>query len=212
MIFANTLILVLLISLTALVFTLVLIRMFHYAKLAYLDETTNLENFRGFQKTINKIIAKHNKNNTSFTFAIFDIDQFRNYNCESYAFGDCVLQEYVKFVKKNLPKDTSIARFKFGDEFIIVLNRDRETSFEIIQSIQKKCKEKIFYDQQNLRSFNVRFSYGLTLFEQNIDTIATLLIKAEKSLKENKLFSLDKLSNNDHIVFENFPFKELINN
>jgi GGDEF domain-containing protein len=123
-----------------------------------------------------------------------------------------VLKEYVQFVKKNLPKDASIARFKFGDEFIIVLNRDWKTSFEIIHSIQKKCKEKIFYDQQNLRSFTVSFSYGLTLFEQNIDTLATLLIKSEKSLKENKLFSLDKLPNNDHKVFEKFPFKELINN
>jgi len=157
----------------------------YFIRLSEKDETTSLMNYRGFRHAIKKIISKHKAKDTSFTLAIFDIDNFKKFNDQSYAFGDSVLKQYARFLKDNLPQNALIARFRFGDEFIIVLNSDLSAARQTINDLQKKCRENDFFVKQNLKSFHVSFSFGITSFEKT-DTTESLLLRIEKDLKENK--------------------------
>jgi diguanylate cyclase len=157
----------------------------YFIRLSEKDETTSLMNYRGFRREIRKIISKHKAKGTSFTLAIFDIDNFKKFNDQSYAFGDSVLKQYARFLKDNLPQDALIARFRFGDEFIIVLNSDLSVARQTINDIQNKCCENDFFDKQNVKSFRVSFSYGFASFEKT-DTAESLLLRIEKDLKEKK--------------------------
>jgi diguanylate cyclase (GGDEF)-like protein len=186
MFFRNPIFLILIISIFVLIILVLVIKLIHYLKLSQTDDMTSIENYRGFQKTVKKIISKHKKNNTPFTISIIDIDEFRNYNFESYAFGDCVLKEFVKFLQQQLPDDAYIARFKFGDEFIIIMNTDLNSATEKINNVQNKCKRYAFMDKENQRPFHVNFSFGVSQFENRTETSESLLIKAEKALKANK--------------------------
>jgi two-component system, cell cycle response regulator len=170
----------------AIVILVLAVRLKHYIRLSRIDEMTSVENYRGFQKTIKKIVSSHKKTNTTFSLAIFDIDEFRNYNYESYAFGDIVLKEFVQFLKQYLPEDAYIARFRFGDEFIIIIHSDIEAASEIIINIRDKCREHIFLYGQDKQPFRISFSYGVALFDKSADTPESLLIRTEKALKEYK--------------------------
>ena len=183
---ANTIYILLIIILVLIIFIILVYKLIYYIKLSQTDEITSLENFRGFQKAVKKVISRHKKNNITFTISIIDIDEFRNYNFESYAFGDCVLKEFVKFLQQQLPDDAYIARFKFGDEFIIIMNTDLNSSIEKIINMQEICKKYTFIDKGSQQPVYFNFSFGVAQFECSSDTLESLLIKAEKALKVNK--------------------------
>jgi two-component system, cell cycle response regulator len=157
-----------------------------FIRLSRMDEMTSIDNYRGFRKTLKKVISKHKRNNSTFTIAIFDIDEFRNYNYESYAFGDSVLKEFVELLKQQLPEDAYLARFRFGDEFIIIMPSHIDIAKEKIDIIRDKCRVTAFLNHQNQQTYNISFSYGAAFFEMNTDTPESLLIKAEKALKKSK--------------------------
>ncbi|NVO03782.1 MAG: GGDEF domain-containing protein [Bacteroidetes bacterium] len=183
---SNQIIHLFLLGFLGVVIFVLIIKLKHYYDLSQIDELTSIKNYRGFQRMIRKATAKNKKNGKEFSFAIFDIDEFRNYNLESYAFGDCVLKEFVKFIKSELPEDACVARFKFGDEFIVMLHSDLISATEKINFVQKKCRENSFLDSKNQRNFRISFSYGTALFDKNTDTIESLLDRTEKALKESK--------------------------
>ena len=175
------------ICLLVVVVILLILQLNFYFRLLQIDEMTSIKNYRGFQKISKKIIRQHKKKNTSFSLAIIDIDEFRNYNIDSYAFGDCVLKNFVTFISQQIPNNAYFARFRFGDEFILILPCDLTTSIKVINELQTKCRENNFVCLQNQRTFNIRFSYGIALFETTDDSMERLLINAEKALKENKI-------------------------
>ncbi|MBI5541353.1 MAG: GGDEF domain-containing protein [Bacteroidia bacterium] len=143
---------------------------------------TSISNYRGFKKAINKKI----KNKSEFTLAILDIDDFRKYNFKSYAFGDCVLKEFVNFLKKQLPENSFIARYKFGDEFLIIINDNLKIAEEKLNLILENCKKHVFKNVEDQTTFNIIFSFGVAGFEKNTDNLDNLLIRTEKALKEKK--------------------------
>ncbi len=171
--------------LSLLVFTLtILLR--YYVVLSQTDEITSIKNYRGFCVLMRKILLKHRKGNTPFTLVLIDIDRFRNYNSQGYAFGDYVLKEFVQFLKQELPFGAKIARFKFGDEFVIVIPNDFNATIEKINQIQESFRLKTFTYPITKQSFEVRFSYGASQFDEGTQSLQSLLFNAENSLKENK--------------------------
>jgi len=180
------------ISLLVLIIFILTLRLIYYSLRMQMDEMTSIKNYRGFKKVFHKVVLENRKKHKKFSLAIIDIDEFRKYNFESYAFGDCVLKKFVAFIVQQLPDNAHFARFKFGDEFILILPSDLKTATELINSMQIKCKENIFVDEQNQRQFYIRFSYGAAIFEALDDSMESLLIKAEKELKKAKEIQLSK--------------------
>jgi diguanylate cyclase len=177
-------------SLTIALMTVTIVVLFfrlrYFYKISHTDEMTGIDNYRGFRKAIHSIISRNKKNNTPFTVAILDIDQFRKYNSQSYAFGDLVLSEFVQYVKQQLPADAYMARFRSGDEFIVVLNSEASVAGEVLKKIQKNCRKKIFTDTNKQREFSIRFSFGYTGFSDRSDTLETMIERIEQSLRANK--------------------------
>jgi diguanylate cyclase (GGDEF)-like protein len=154
----------------------------YYFLLSLKDEMTSVASYRGFRRKIKKTIAKR----TLFTIAIFDIDRFSRFNDVSYDLGDKVLIDFASFISEQLPEDSFVARFRFGDEFIVILNSGKEEASEIIKKIQQNCKDIIPYEKQPEQQYHFSFSFGLAAFENASGTLEILLNKAEASLKESK--------------------------
>ncbi len=173
------------ISLLIFVIIILVFKLKQYIQLSQIDEMTAISNYRGFKKVISKKI----KRKEEFTLAILDIDDFRKYNFKSYAFGDCVLMEFVKLLKQQLPANSFIARYKFGDEFLIIVNDNLKNATEKIRIIQEKCKSITFKNIENQQPFYINFSFGTALFEESTDSLDSLLLRTEKELKENKVNS-----------------------
>jgi diguanylate cyclase (GGDEF)-like protein len=175
----------LIVSLLIIVIIILVFKLKQYVQLSQIDEITAISNYRGFKKAINNKI----KSKAEFTLAILDIDDFRKYNFISYSFGDCVLMEFVKLLKQQLPAGSFIARYKFGDEFLIIVNDNLKNASEKIRIIQEKCKNNTFQNIETKQLFNISFSFGTALFEESTDNLDSLLLKTEKELKENKINS-----------------------
>lgn len=157
-----------------------------YFLLSETDELTSLPNFRGFRRKLNKTLRIHKQKGSDFSVAILDIDGFRRFNQHSYALGDSVLQDFVGHLTMELPENTFMARFRLGDEFVLILPYAATEASEKLQSIASKSKEIIHKKETQQMEYTLSFSFGIAGFKIDKDTVETLLEKAEKSLKENK--------------------------
>ncbi len=165
---------------------LLIFRMRHYFILSETDEMTSISNYRGFRRKIKKVIAVNKKNGSTFCIAILDIDRFKRFNDQSYDFGDTVLKDFVRFIKEELPEDTFVARFRLGDEFIILLNGSEEEASERMKNIRDKGRDAVKPTPLYKDRFPITFSYGLAEFNKEKDTPESLMERAEKALKINK--------------------------
>jgi diguanylate cyclase (GGDEF)-like protein len=175
----QSLLLIFIIATFLVIIIILLLRLRYFKKLSEMDELTAIPNYRGFRKKITKEIASNKK---SFSIAIIDIDRFKRFNDQSYDLGDNVLKKFVEFIKDELPEDVYIARFRYGDEFILYFNCIENKAIESLQIIKNKCK--------NSKHFNIElplsFSFGTANYSNGNSSFENLLKQAEKALKHNK--------------------------
>jgi len=167
-----------------------LVQNIHFRKLSEKDEMTSILNYRGVCKQIEKLIQKKKP----FTLAIIDIDNFSVFNKNSYKLGDDVLKEFALLLDKSLPPDVILARFRIGDEFIIVFqNTDLQKASDKIEEFKNKCKSYSFNSLKTLPFQQITFSEGLAQINQEINAMDLLFAQAEKRLRESKnKFSLQQ--------------------
>jgi diguanylate cyclase (GGDEF)-like protein len=158
----------------------------HYFRLSETDELTSLPNFRGFRRKLKKNLHIYKQKNTDFSVAILDIDGFKRFNDHSYAFGDMVLLDFVQFLKDELPFDTFFARFRLGDEFILILPYNAEETIEKMKNIVGKSKNLVYNKDLDQMHYALTFSFGVAGFDRDNDSVETILENAERNLKENK--------------------------
>lgn len=94
------------------------------SKQAYVDSLTNLKNRHAFDidyPSIQKLIRRNHANNLHSYVVIADIDKFKSVN-DTYGHdvGDQVLQDFAKFLERNIRPTDFIYRFG-GEEFVIIL-------------------------------------------------------------------------------------------
>lgn len=154
-------------------------RLKHFMKLSEMDELTSIPNYRGFKKMIKKEFSRNKK---SFSIAILDIDRFKRFNDQSYNLGDNALKKFVEFIKKELPEDAYIARFRYGDEFVLYFNCIETKADEILQIIKNNCKNSKCFDTD----LPLSFSFGIAGYSEENISLENLLVQAEKNLKLNK--------------------------
>jgi|GEM_PF-1492470 len=159
----------------------------HFRKLSETDLMTQLLNYRGLLRNAEKLL----KQNTPFSLAIIDIDNFRIFNMHSYTLGDAVLKEFALLLNANFLKDALIARFRLGDEFVIVFkNTELEKAKTEIRKFKEICVNYKFNSLVNCSTHVISFSEGIvelnSEINSEINSIDSLFSEAEKSLKENK--------------------------
>ena len=78
-------------------------------------------NWQYFLKIFPRIIEETKKKKSSLSLIIFDIDYFRQINqTYGWEFADHIIKKVIKIIKKLLPSQTNIVRYR-DDAFIILL-------------------------------------------------------------------------------------------
>ena len=127
-------------------------------------------------------------NNTKFSFAVLDIDNFKNVNdTYGHIFGDNVLKVIADKIKEGIQKDDIVIRFG-GEEFIIVF-----VECSILDA--KEILDKIRIDVSNVVFDNdvmISISAGIKEWDgvQNIEDLmidADMLLYKAKNEGKNKV-------------------------
>lgn len=92
-----------------------------FYKLAFLDPLTGLFNRRYIEEWLTNEIARSQRNGSSLTVVLFDLDAFKQVNdAYGHSAGDRVLQEFAERLKK-ATRGADVAGRYGGDEFLAVL-------------------------------------------------------------------------------------------
>jgi diguanylate cyclase (GGDEF)-like protein len=140
-------------------------------------------NYRGLCRNVENFINYK----MPFSLAIIDIDNFRIFNKHSYKLGDEVLKEFSSLLDQSFHDSAILARFRIGDEFIIIFKHVTLQKAKLnITELKEKCKNYQFACLENFSSHTLTFSEGIVEMNSGINTIDALFTEAEKSLKETK--------------------------
>ncbi len=128
-------------------------------------------------------------NNSMFSLAIIDIDDFKHVN-DTYGHleGDNVLKIISKFLKKHARTSDVVARWG-GEEFVVLLtNTHLEDSIIVAE---KFCSAIRKYDFKNIGK--ITCSIGLTSYKTG-DTKESIFARADKAMYLSKQSGKDRVS------------------
>lgn len=145
------------------------------------DELTKLYSRESISKYMEHLI----ENNTPFSVALVDIDNFKYIN-DSYGHiaGDKILCEVATRIKKQIDKNGVVGRFG-GDEFFFVLKNvvEYDKIWNICHNILVNMSEVEITDFAGLY---VTITIGLSRFPENERDYEKLMVMADKALYRGK--------------------------
>ena len=147
--------------------------------LAFTDPVTGLPNQRA---ALNQIETRIAQRQTPFAVLMIDGDNLTDYNNISYAMGDEMIDLLGKTLHASLRPGDFLARWRVGDEFLIILpNVAREHA----NAISERFCAAVAHASQQWR-FPVTISMGVAVYPDHGATSAELLARAEAGLKQAK--------------------------
>ncbi len=155
------------------------------------DTLTGLQNRRGANDFIEKLIKRHDEK--GFCVCMCDIDFFKKVN-DSYGhdIGDNVLAGVAQTLVENVSSECLVARWG-GEEFLIVFpNMNGDEARSILDKIRSRVK-KIEFDTGSA-TFSITVTYGLA--EYGFDGNSEAVVKEA----DDKLY-IGKENGRDQIVF-----------
>jgi len=153
------------------------------------DSMTSLMNYHGIFNNIEKLI----RHKTPFSLTIIDIDNFGIFNKNSFKLGDDVLKEFSVLLRNALPENALLARFRIGDEFLVVFkNRNLQEAKDEINKFKEACMKYPFSSLQNFPGHSLSFSEGFSEFTPKISSVEDLFSEAEELLRITKSQKLKK--------------------
>jgi len=111
--------------------------------LSLLDQLTSIPNRRGFNNRMDMEWIRAIRDNSSISFLIMDVDQFKVYN-DTYGHqqGDRVLQAVAKALTSSLSRPGDYAARWGGEEFVVLLpNTDSIGALKIAERIRQNISE-----------------------------------------------------------------------
>lgn len=158
-----------------------------------MDMLTGLYNRRVAMKKLDECVVWANgTNDETFTFAICDIDHFKNVN-DTYGHncGDLVLKAVADVLLQIDEQEGFVARWG-GEEFVIVLKKPVREAIVDINKIADEIRNIRINYEDNIVSITMTFGVTEYISHQKIDnTISTadeLLYKGKKSGRDKVVF------------------------
>jgi diguanylate cyclase len=148
-----------------------------------LDALTKLNNRKAFDRKINDLCERFDKNEGFFSVVMLDIDYFKKFNDQyGHQVGDEVLRIVGSHLKKNLKGKDIPSRYG-GEEFIILLpdtklDKAYIVAEQIRENISKK-RLKIKKTEQTLG--NITVSVGVSEIREG-DTAISVVERADSAL------------------------------
>ncbi len=152
--------------------------------LARTDPLTNLWNRLAMHEKIKLEENRFERNKTTFSLALCDIDSFKLFNDEyGHDVGDFVLVSVADAIKSRLRKIDQVSRWG-GEEFLILYP---ETSLKGAQVITERVREyiaeKVF--KTNGLDLSITITFGIITFD-GTRTVDECISLADKALYEGK--------------------------
>ena len=157
-------------------------------KLKYLanhDQLTGLSNRSYLKQRVEKLIAKSQKDQSSFGLLFFDLDKFKPVNDNyGHEVGDKLLQIVAKRLAGHIRNSDTVIRLG-GDEFIILLEdiNDKKTLDMICSKTVERVCEPCHI---NGYSIEVYVSVGASIYPENGEDLKSLLHHADRQMYQMK--------------------------
>jgi diguanylate cyclase (GGDEF)-like protein len=149
----------------------------HTKTLAETDPLTALPNSRAMSRTLEEQIAA---GGSSFALLLVDGDNLRSYNKISYAAGDEMLRQLAKLLQRALRDEDRLARWRMGDEFLILLPRAGATEASNV------AERLVLTVRESEWLLPVTISIGIALYPEHGNSTESLIESAELALSSAK--------------------------
>lgn len=130
-------------------------------------------------ETLENKLKQRRKTDEGFCIIMADIDHFKKVNDQfGHLCGDVVLYEVAQCLRATIRQEDCVGRYG-GEEFLLVLGNNMETTTNISQRILKEVANKTIEADNN--EINVTISLGLTHAIANDDT-HSIITRADEAL------------------------------
>ncbi len=155
-------------------------------ELAIKDGLTGLYNHVTLIELFEKELARQRRNNESISFAMIDIDYFKEIN-DTYGHiaGNIILKEVSNILRNSVRSSDIVGRYG-GEEFsLVLLDADKQSAFLLCERIRKKIEDYSFSIRSKLIKITV--SIGVFFKDSKDNTTGTDIIqKADEELYKAK--------------------------
>lgn len=148
----------------------------------YTDSISGLPNLKAALLNMEKAIQNSMTSHKPFSILMIDGDNIRAYNSINYAAGDEMIRDMSFVFKDNLRPTDFVARWRVGDEFIVILP---DTAIEGAKIIGERFRLAVKEASRSWR-FPVTISIGIASYPTHGDTIDALIDKVESANKRAK--------------------------
>lgn len=151
-------------------------------RLASIDWLTGLQNRRSIELLTDKEITRHKRYGGVFSFALIDLDNFKDLNdSRGHPVGDEALKILAEVLRTQTRESDTVARLG-GDEFAILMpNTQAEDSASFCQQLSRKVASRMAD-----AAFPITVSIGCTTFEETPETTSDVFRKADKAMYSAK--------------------------
>jgi len=155
------------------------------------DTLTGVHNRMAYNDHLKNHMARWQRYQEHFSYAILDIDHFKNVN-DTYGHntGDKVLKLVANIMQKSIRESDTIFRIG-GEEFVLILpNTSVEQAAPTIEKLRKAVSNSGFRFKED--KVTIHISAGLTQVNEQ-DTEESIFERADKALYEAKETGRNKL-------------------
>jgi diguanylate cyclase (GGDEF)-like protein len=152
-------------------------------RLAYTDSISGLPNMHAMEQKLETAIKEAAEKDESFSILLIDGDNLKAYNEMGYLTGDKMIKQLGDTLKQELRPYDFLARWRFGDEFLIILPKTDTSEAERVGERLRMKVEKV----STAWEFPVSISLGLASYPKHGKTIKELIKQVEKALRKAKL-------------------------
>ena len=154
-------------------------------RLAMMDELTDLMNRRAFFIQGEKEISRAQRQQTSLSLLMLDVDVFKKVNDQyGHAAGDYVLQHVSRKIVENVRDMDMVARMG-GEEFSVLLpNTESEDAVKLAERVRQAVEQESCQFQDQL--IGVTVSIGVASYSKNISNLEAILKHADDSMYRAK--------------------------
>ena len=148
-----------------------------------LDALTGLNNRKAFDRKINDLCKKFDKNEDFFSVVMLDIDYFKKFNDQyGHQVGDEVLRIVGAHLKKNLKGKDFPSRYG-GEEFIVLLpNTKLDKAYIVAEQIRETISKKRLKIKKTGQALgNITVSVGVSEIREG-DTAISVVERADSAL------------------------------
>jgi diguanylate cyclase len=153
----------------------------HAREAAIHDALTGLHNRRAFNESLDRAVAREDRQGGHFALLLLDIDRFKRLN-DTYGHpaGDAVLRHTAQLLKHHLRKSDLAARFG-GEEFAVILaSTEGGGALHLAEKVRGEVEQgRLVFDGARL---GVTVSVGVAVWPEDGRDPAALVAAADRAL------------------------------